>query len=760
MGRESLRIESALAAALADHRAGRLAAAEAAYRHILELDPREATAWHLLGLIAHQTGHDAAAVDLIQQAIALRGDVADFHHDLGLLRQRLGHRGGAIDAYSRAVELNPAHAQAQHSLGYLLVESGESRRAIEVLRRALELLPTDAEVHANLGWALLNAEEVAAAAAELRIAISLQPTLATAHNNLGMAAYRQHQLEAAAASFHTAIRINPQLAIAHRNLGVVLQKQGRLPEALRHCREAVRLQPELAQGQLDLGVTLLMMGETTEAVATLQTAIRLKPDSAVVYNTLGGALRTQGHLDAAIAAWEEALRLKPDYADAINNLGLAHLDRGEVALAIADYRRVLALQPEHLPALDNFIMALHYKTGVAADELSAAHRRWNTQHAVPRRAARAPHDNNREPGRRLRIGYVSADFREHAAARFLLPLLRAHDPNAVEVFGYSLSAISDAITHQFQALVLNWRQVAGHSEEAIARQIRDDRIDILVDLSSHTAGNGLLVFARRPAPVQVSWLAYAGSTGVETMDYRLSDPLLEPINSPDASGSEECWRLPETFWCYEPPPITTGAPRNARASDAVVFGCLNNYAKVSPYIVEAWGDILRRVGHSQLMVYAPDGHARADLLERFGGQGIDRTRLRCLGRQKLPEYLSTYNEIDIALDPHPFGGGTTTCDALWMGVPVVTLAGATPVSRAGRSLLTNAGLPELVADTRSDYVGIACELAANRARRSELRAMLRSRLERSPVMDAPRFARNFETALRGMWTRWCQSAPR
>jgi predicted O-linked N-acetylglucosamine transferase (SPINDLY family) len=370
-----------------------------------------------------------------------------------------------------------------------------------------------------------------------------------------------------------------------------------------------------------------------------------------------------------------------------------------------------------------------------------------------------PHLNDRSPQRRLRIGYVSPDFRFHPVGRFLLPLLETHDRGNFEIFCYASVDVPDALTDRCRAYTDAWRDVRDLSDEQLAQVVRRDRIDVLVDLTMHMAQNRLLLFARKPAPVQVTYLAYCGTTGLETMDYRLTDPHLDPPGGDERFYSERSVRLPETYWCYRPtietPPVN---PLPALAAGHVRFGSLNNFCKATPPTLAAWGRLLQAVPVSRLLLSARAGSHRDRVRGLLGEQGVASERVDFVDIQPVAEYFALYQQIDVALDPFPYGGGTTSCDALWMGVPVVSLAGQTAVGRGGLSILTNVGLPDLAARDAGHYVQVAAELAQDLPRLSDLRATLRERMRNSPLMDAPRFARSVEAAYREMWRRWCHRA--
>jgi predicted O-linked N-acetylglucosamine transferase (SPINDLY family) len=341
-------------------------------------------------------------------------------------------------------------------------------------------------------------------------------------------------------------------------------------------------------------------------------------------------------------------------------------------------------------------------------------------------------------------------------ARFTLPILKWHDRGKFEAYCYASGATRDAVTDRLRQYADQWRDVAGLSDERLAELIREERIDILVDLTMHVGVNRLLVFARKPAPVQVCYLAACSSTGLSTMDYRLSDPFMDPPDAPTTYCSEETARLPESYWCYcpdeerEPP-----GPLPALETGQVTFGCLNNFAKVTPAMLAAWREILRGVPGARLLLHARGGSHCDQVRQSFGDEGIDPNRIEFVGHLPYAEYLHTYQRIDIALDTFPYVGGTTTCDALWMGVPVVSLVGKAPQSRGGLSILSNIGLPELAASSVEEYVGKAVTLAADLPRLADLRSGLRERMQRSPLTDAPRFTRNLEALFRSMWQRWC-----
>jgi predicted O-linked N-acetylglucosamine transferase (SPINDLY family) len=738
------------------HQAGRLAEAERIYRQVLAQQPNHADALHLLGVLAAQTDRLDRAVELIRRAIAICSTNALYYSNLGNALNARGQFDQAIAAYRQAIRIKPDFAGVHNNLGNVLRGKGQLDEAIAACGQAIRLKPDLAEAHYNLGIALQAKEQLDKAIAAYRQAIGIKPDYADAHYNLGIILQGKGQLDEAIAAYRQAIGIKPDYAEAHSNLGLALVDVGQLDEAIASYRQAIRLKPDYANAHYNLGIALQGKGQLDEAIVVYRQAIGLKPDLALAHNNLANALKDMGRLDEAIAAYRQALRLKPDLAEAYYNLGIALMNVGRFDEAIAACRQAIGLKPDYALAHSLLVFILHYYPGYDGQAILAEHRHWARVHAEPLKKLIRPHTNNRDPDRRLRIGYVSPDFREHVVAQNLLPLLREHDHRQVEVFCYSNVLRPDARTDQIRRHADVWRSIVRLSDSHAVDLIRQDQIDILVDLALHTANNRLLVFAHKPAPVQATYLGYCGSTGMDAMDYRLSDPYLDPPDLELSIYSERTIRLPETYWCYGVGgPTPDPSPPPVAAAGYVTFGCLNSFAKVSPLAMDLWAQILQGVPRSRLIIHSDPGTHLDSVRERFAGKGISPDRLEFAGLQPWPKYVRTYSRIDIALDPLPWGGGITTCDALWMGVPVVSLVGRTAVGRGGASILANIGQPELIAQTPEQYVRIATDLAGNLPRLSELRRTLRPRMQASPLMDAPRFARNIEAAYRQMWRNWC-----
>jgi predicted O-linked N-acetylglucosamine transferase (SPINDLY family) len=674
----------------------------------------------------------------------------------GLSHHQAGRLAEAETIYRQVLAQQPNHADALHLLGVLAGHAGRLNEAPDLIRRAIAICSTKAIYYSNLGKALTDTGQFDEAIAACRQAIRLKPGFAEAHYNLGNALKDKEQFSEAIASYRQAIRVQPDYAEAHGNLGIVLAEVGQLEEAIASYRQAIRLRPGLAEAHYNMGITLQNKGRFDEAIAAYRQAIRLKPDYAEAHNNLGNALMDVGQLEEAIASYRQAIRLKPDYAEAHSNLGNALKDMGQLDEAIASYRRAARLKPDYAVPHSNLIYGLHFHPAYDARMIYEEHQRWNHQFADPLRTSVQPHVNDRNPDRRLRIGYVSPDFREHCQSFFTIPLLSNHDREAFEIFCYAHVLRPDAVTERIRGYAQVWRSILRMTDAEAARNIREDRIDILIDLTMHMARGRPLIFVRKPAPVQAAWLAYPGTTGLDAIDYRLTDPYLDPPGLNDQFYSETSIRLPDSFWCYDP--LATQVPVNALPAQThghITIGCLNNFCKVTEPVLRLWAQVLKTVPRSRFIMLCPEGSRRQPLLDLLQREGISPDRIELVARRPRLQYLDLFHRIDVGLDSFPYNGHTTNLDSFWMGVPVITLVGQTVVGRAGLSQLTNLGLPELIAQTPEQYVQIAAESAGDLPRLAELRRTLRGRMQASPLMDGPRFARNIEAAYRQMWRNWC-----
>jgi predicted O-linked N-acetylglucosamine transferase (SPINDLY family) len=542
------------------------------------------------------------------------------------------------------------------------------------------------------------------------------------------------------------------------NLGNALSETGQIDEAIGAYRKAIQLRHDQVEAHNSLGAALTRIRRYDDAVKCYETVMRLQPNHADAYTNLSLALKHMGKDDQAIEAARTAVQLNDRSTEAHNNLGFALYDVGRLDEALAELRRAIEVDPTSKNAHSSYLYCLHFDPRQAPESILAAHRQWAQTIAERFVAQIREHTNNRSPDRKIKIAYISPDFREHPVGVFMMPILQHHNRDQFEVTCYSDTINHDNRTALLRAHADQWFDTAGHTDDQLTALIREHQIDILVDLALHTGGNRMLVFARKPAPVQITYLAYPGTSGLKTIDYRITDHFLDP--EPRPYYTEQSLHLPRCYWCYELNPHAPAvSPLPAKSAGAVTFGSLNNLCKNSTAALDTWAKILQRLPNSKLLMHAPPGGSRQRILDHFNKYDLAPDRIEFTARVPYDEYLATYKRIDIALDAIPYNGGTTTCDALYMGVPVVSLAGKLAVHRAGASLLGNLGLSEMVADSPDRYIDIAVALANDLPKLTALRNTLRQRMLSSPIAQAAAIASDLEELYRKAWRTWCTSLP-
>jgi protein O-GlcNAc transferase len=566
--------------------------------------------------------------------------------------------------------------------------------------------------------------------------------------------HRAGRLHEAIELYHETLKLDPLDADAYFLLALAMFQAGRVTESVEQARQAIELDPTVPEFRCDLGKFLFALNDIEGSIAASRKALELRPEFPEALFNLGNALCKKELFEDGIDAYQRAIALRGEDPDALNNQGMALLNLGRIDEAIACFDRILTRNANDAAAHSNRIYALHFHPSWDAAAIRRELVKWNDQHARPLKRTITPHENDRSANRPLRVGFVSADFREHVVGWNILPFLREYDHSRFQVFCYSNVRNPDGLTREIQSHAYVWRDIVAVSDERAAQIIRDDRIDILVDLSVHTGGNRLLVFARKPAPIQVTYLGYPGSTGLEAIDYRLSDPFLDSDDEID-HHTERTIRLPHTYWCYRLGGTTPDVvPPPAASTGFITFGCLNQFQKVSAPAMDLWQRIMNDVPGSRLVLHAPAGSCRDRMLGSFGDAGVAPDRIKFVERLPWAGYIDAYQRIDIALDPFPYGGGITTCDALWMGVPVITLCGTTAVGRSATSILGNLELHRLIAHLPNEYVSIAGALARDVSRLTQLRSSLREQMRASTLMDSRQFARDIESAFVSMWNDW------
>ena len=693
----------------------------------------------------------------IQQALVTAAQLA-----------RSGRGAEAESIYRQLLAAHPQDPGALYGYGQLLLQAGHPATAIGLLRQAVSVQPNDADVRVAVGSAAAGVGQMGEAEAAFRRAIELRPGHAPAHEALAaLLAYQTRYAEAAAAA-QRAIALAPRSVGSHLALAQCLLGTNRLEEALVATDAAIKANgPEPLYRAHELaGHALTAMGRSDDAIAAYRRGVSPQPGFAVAYSNLGNALQQRARTEEALAALRMSIQLDPTLPDARNNYGNALKDLARLDEACAEYRLAVAGRPGTALFGSNLVYAMWFRQACDPAEVLAESRAWAAYHAEPLTAAAPPHANSRDPDRRLRVGLVSPDFRFHPVGRLIQPLVTHHDRSQMEVVLFSGVVRQDDLTREMTAAAAAVVDTRGMSDEQLAAAVRAANVDVLVDLQVHMSGTRLKAFALRPAPVQVTYLGYCSTTGMSAMDYVLTDRTLDPYDGPDPGGgapspihSERLLHLDGCYWCYGEPsalPDANPLPALADPNHTVTFGSLNSFTKLNDQVFDVWADLLRAVPNSRLFLVVPGG---ADRMKQVAGmwahRGIDPARLRMTDIVGAFEYFLLYQNVDIALDPFPYAGGTTTMDALFMGVPVVTLEGRWATARAGVTLLRAAGLSHWVTQTPAEYVQRAAALAADLPALAEWRRTLRGHLRASPLMDGPRFAADVARAFRRAWKHWC-----
>lgn len=772
-------------------RSSRMQEAIECYQKALQIKPGYAAAYNNLGNILRETGNIDKAIENYRQALCVNPQYAEACFNLGNALCDKYDLEAAAACFRKAVTINPGYSEAYLCLGRLLRSSGNMQEAMECCRRALETAkdpgdayhllgrlfhetrdyqkacesfrkelgarPECAEAHNCLGMSLHHAGKPEDAISSYLKALDIDPESAETLNNLGIALHDTGRPEEAICSYKKAIAIDPRYAQAHNNLGSALHSIHRMQEAIDSFRQAILIQPDFVEAHNNLGLALLAEKRYEEALSCFDKALAVQPGFVDAYINSGNTFREQGLYSQALERFKKALELDPNRYDAHAHMAYVLTLQGKMDDAIRSYREALKTAPEDNSLHSHYLFALHYQDPVDFSELFRQHEQWGKRQKTGNQRT---HVQDKTPGRRLRIGYVSPDFHTHSVGYFIETILASHDKDSFEIYCYSDVSCPDETTERMQSLVKNWRDISLLKDRQVEGMIQQDRIDILVDLAGHTANNRLAMFGLGPAPVQATYLGYPDTTGLPGMHYRITDALADPPGMTDHLYTEKLVRLPGCFLCYRPPvPAPDVGPPPCLKTGRITFGSFNNRSKITRSVIRVWSEILQKMPDSRLLIKAKplaDPDTRQALLDEFSRQGVQSGQIEFAGRiESRIEHLKLYNSIDIALDTFPYNGTTTTCEALWMGVPVVVLKGEAHMSRVGVSLLTNMGMEEFIAETPVDYVKKAVSLAKNPEKLSRLRQRQRDVMARSPLMDGQGFTRNLERAYREMWAHWC-----
>lgn len=761
----------------------------------VSLAPELAATHATLGIALKRAGRGGEAIAAFERAVALDPRDEGTHVNLGRALREAGDLASAIVHFRHAVDLRRDFVEAWSMASNALREAGRLDEALEAARQALSHNAWFAQAHLNEGAALYALGRTDEAMLAHFVARSLHPSLVPAPTLAGaLAGHAKGQLAsddvvlplraimraeadpapwlklaralrdrrripAAIVCLERAISLaRPAPPGAERELGQLLHGLGQDGRALEWLERAVVTDPDDGDSHRVLATLLLAKGRNADAEKHARRAIAVDGEAVGPLVNLGVALERQGRAVEASETFRRALALDPTSLPSLINLGVALTSQAKHAESVRVYRDALAIAPDAAHVYSNLLMAMHFDPATSKGDLYREHLAFAARYTADL-GPPAPHANVPDPDRRLRIGYVSPDLRRHPVAHFLEPVLRAHDASKFEVLLYSDARRPDAVTGRLRRLAARLRETAALSDDELAHQIREDRIDVLFDLSGHTAHNRLLVFARKPAPVQVSWIGYFDTTGLSAIDYRLADEASVPAGAEQGQFVERVVRLPRSANCFLPPPVdlpVASAP--SLRNGYVTFGCFNNPAKITRDVVRAFARILRSVESSRLILkYGAwaDPLLRAQYRAWFHEDGVLDGRVDYREHSSMTDFLAEFADIDIALDPFPYSGETTALHTLWMGVPLVALEGETLVRRLGSRVLRVAGLADWIASDVDGYVELAVQAAADKGRLASLRGRLRETLARSPLLDHEGVTREVEAAIRAMWRTWC-----
>ena len=731
------------------------------YDEAVRLAPDLARAHLNRGNALLATNDAAAAVEAYERVLALEPDLAAAHFNLGNALSRTGRLEAAMDAYRRAIASRPGFCDAEVALGVAHHDLGHLDEAMESYRRALAINPDYAEVHDNLGQVFFSAGRIEDAEASFRRALAIKPAYVKAVRGLGDVLSLQGRFDAAVANYREALSIDPGLTAVYNDLGNALLQLGKPEEALESYSSALRVDPRFVEAHSNAGRAHLRCGRFREAIECQRQAIAIKPGFAEAHFNLANVLRDSGRPGEAIASYRRTLAINPEFAIAYAGLGDVQKDVGSLGDAQASFRRALQIDPDLQDAHSSLLFCMSHDESVGPEALFAEHRRFGERLEHALRPGWPTHRNTRDPERRLRIGFVSADLRAHPVAYFVEPLLRhLARYESLALHAYSNHAGEDAVSVRLRQHFSHWHPVAGMSDEYLASLVADHGIDVLIDLSGHTSGNRLRAFARKPAPIQASWIGYPGTTGLRAVDYYLADEQFLPMEEFAGQFTEQLVHLPATatYLSETTAPAVNALP--ALRNGYLTFGSFNRPSKLRPAVIAMWSQLLRALPSSRMLLGAmPQDSQSGQVMDWFAAEGIAAARLAFHPRSDIGTYLALHRRVDICLDTFPYSGGTTTAHALWMGVPTLSIAGRTPPGRHGATILGHVGLREFIARDPADFVKKGLDLVSDLGALAELRAGMRERFSAAAFSKPDVIAAALERALRMMWRRWCANLP-
>src|SRR5450830_137519 len=727
--------------------------AASSYQKAININPRFAQAYYNLGSVLKDQGLFAEAEVSYKNALKIDPDNASMHFNLALMLYEQGRFSEAANYYRRTLKLQAEFTAAHVNLGACLKALGQLREAEACYREALRINPEHTDAYNNLGVVLKEVGDVVDAEQCYRAAITINPDYASAYNNLGILLKDTGRMAEAESCYLKTLKIDPLRAVAHNNLAVLLRDMGRLADSELCCRNALKITPDYVDAFNNLGLALDSQGRLPEAEAAFEQALEYDPNSVSVLSNFSVTLNTLSQLTRAETYLKKALELAPQFVNAHINLCVNYLAQGRIQEAEEICIRALKIQPDSMGAQNNLLFSMNYSVNYSAADCLEKARQYGLM-VASKVAAPFTSWQYKPQTKRLRVGLVSGDLRQHVVAYFLENFVQYLDTSSVELIAYSTTSREDEVTARLKPYFSGWKLLVGLTDQAAAQLIHNDSLHVLLDLSGHSSGNRLPIFAWKPAPLQVSWLGYFATTGMAAMDYFIADA----VGVPELNRSqfvEKIKYLPETRLCFTAPSADIAVSTlPALTNKFITFGCFQNMAKVGDEVLDLWAEVMLALPDAKLRWQCKsfrDNSVADELKQRLLTRGISSDRIILLGYVLREAYLIAHHEVDVILDTFPFTGGTTTCEALWMGVPTLTLAGSTLIARQGASLLTAAGLCDWVAESKTDYLSKAQLFCSDLDKLAYLRAELRARVLASALFDAPRFAKNMENALWEMW---------
>ncbi|MBF0194323.1 MAG: tetratricopeptide repeat protein [Magnetococcales bacterium] len=755
-----IRAQDELVQGIDFHNAGLLEKAIACYQRVLELQADNPQALGNLATVLQSQGELKKAVVYYLKALEVQPNNADVLSNLGIAYTELTQLDDAVEVLNRAISINPNNAVPHYNLGNALQEQNKLPEAIESYNKAILINPGIAQAYCNLGNALKEQGKFKEAIAIFNKAITIKPDYIEALTNLGVVLKDSGNLLDAIASNEKAITINPDYAPAYNNLGLAMQAQQKIPEAITYYQKAIAIKGDYVETLSNLGDAYCVQGNFNEAIVTLQKAISFNPSFATAYYNLGNAQVYMGKLDDSIASFKKAISIQSDYAQAHSNLGKAYSDQCKLDEAIACFKQAILLQPDMVQTYSNLLLCSQYIYSQNLDNLLALHKECANIPALSIAQQCFVHKNNKNPNRKLRIGFVSADFGHHPIGYFLSGFFERHNNKEIEIICYS-DRIADDITDLMRGYADEWFETKQLLDDELAKKIYSDEIDILVDLAGHTAHNRLKIFAKKPAPIQVSWAGYVGTTGLPAMDWLIADKYYV-THEEDKFYTESIIRLADSWASYTPPQYAPLVYKNSyrETNSGFVLANFGNPSKINETMLGVWSQILNSCPEaSLLLIYkGMDDPANVKRITGyFANSGIDINRVKIEGYIPHSELLDRYKSVDLALDSIPYSGGLTTMEALWMGVPVVTTVGSTFAGRHAQSILMCVGLAELVTKSLPEYADLVVDLIKTPKRLNRIRSGLSNKVANSPLCDHKRFTIDLTAQFRKIWQNWCST---